>query len=134
MPQEPRLSLTDRLTIGIAARVVRGVIANMLDSWGPNDLLIAINVDADLLRAALEHPDTVGVMRYGKTLAALFPKVEEAFAETFIFEWLRKNYPHLFMYSMNGGTPIRFLDSPEGQRWLFKQVREFREYFWPGAR
>ena len=123
----PKPGFFEKLAIGVAKTVITHVIAAFLETWGPHDLAIAISVDVNLVENALQAvPDQ---MRWGKALAAGFPKVDDALAENVVYEFIRKNYPHLFVYDV-GGQRIEILASPQGKEGLFRNVKRLRDYFW----
>lgn len=123
----PKTGFFEKLAIGVAKTVINHTIGAILETWGPHDLAVAISVDVNLLQNALQAvPDQ---MRWGKALAAGFPKVDDAIAENVVYEFIRKNYPHLFVYEV-GGQRIEILASPQGKVWLFRNVKRLRDYFW----
>jgi len=124
-PYKP--SFGERLAGRFAKSVLEHTIGAILAQWGPADLLIAINLDVDLVKDAVAaFPNQ---MATGRSLARTFPKVDEVFAEELLYRFIEKNYPHLFVWD-NGGVKIEVLASERGKAWLFQNIKRFREYFW----
>lgn len=127
MRYRPKPTPLERIGLGMARQVVQSTLGAILSSWGPQDLLVAISVDVDLLQATKDAVPQV--LEAGRNIARMFPKVEETLAGDVLYAWLEKNYPHLFVWD-NGGSKIEILASPRGRDWLNRQVQRFRAYFW----
>ena len=108
-----------------AKNTIAKVLANILDSWGPVDLTIAIGMDVNLVQDALANFPTQ--MALGRNLAGIFPKADRFMMAETLYNWMEKNYPYLFHDPQLGDI----LASSTGRAWFVKNVDAFRNYFWP---
>lgn len=128
-PENPyaKPGLLERSVAKVARTLITSTLGAVLNQWGPQDLLIAISLDVDIFKET--QTNFPRQLSAGKTLAALFPKAQEEFAGAVVFEWLKKNYPQLYIYT-DGGVPMEVLASAQGKAWLFRNVERFRSYLW----
>jgi len=119
--------LLERSLAKVVRTMLTATIGGVLSQWGPQDLLMAISLDVDIFQETVNNFPTQ--LASGKRIAALFPKAEQSFASNVVYEWVKKNYPQLYIYT-DGGVPIPVLASPQGKAWLFKNVERFRDYLW----
>jgi len=128
-PENPysKPGFVERTIATVVREVLHRTIGTILNEWGPQDLLIAIATDVDLLASARENfPQQVEA---GRRFAGIFPKADEQFAEQLVYEWLKKHYPQMFVYT-DSGVPIEVLASPQGKAWLFRNIKKWRDYLW----
>ncbi len=121
-PGEP--SVWERGLARIARTLIQTTLGNILGSWGPMDLKIAITLDVDLLKDALAFAPRE--MAVGKSMAGAAPRADRQMLGSTLYYWMEKNYPGLFRDPVLGDI----LASPEGKAWFMKNVEAFRQYFW----
>ena len=122
-----RPGIAERTIASIVREILHRTIGTLLSQWGPQDLLIAIATDVDLLAAARENFPRQ--LEAGRAFAKYFPKADEHFSEHLVYEWLRKHYPQMFVYT-ESGVPIEVLASAQGKAWLFRNIKRWRDYLW----
>lgn len=108
----------------IARAAIEGVVGGFFKNYTTDDLQWAIDNNVDLVALAINHEaDTPGGMRglnVGKKIAKHYPNGAKSFTTDFILNYMKDKY----------GRFHEVMSTPEGQKWLSKNVESLRSFFW----